>query len=418
MFPTELTGANDTFIVSSHHRDPLTKEEYILRCAISVTLVLTGGVFAGLTLGLMGLDPLHLRVLENSSSDPQERKNAAKVLKLLNKGRHWVLTMLLLGNVIVNESLPIFLDSILGGGIAAVIASTALIVIFGEIIPQSLGVRYGLSIGAFSAPFVLACMYLFSPIAWPIAKLLDFCLGENEEHVKPLRDDEITILNGVLSLNSTQVQDIMTPIKDVMTLSSDVLLDHAKIDEIILSGFSRIPIHEPGRPRAFIGMLLVKKLLHYNPENPQKIAALPLSTLPEATPTINCFQALDYFQTGRAHLLLISSTPGKEGGAMGLISLEDLIEEIIGEEIVDETDRYQDNRCKKAARRTSSAEIMQGIIERERKKFNLNPNGVNGLSRANSIAIIEEGDPNEQTSLLATVSGPQYGSSVLSSSPK
>jgi len=61
---------------------------------------------------------------------------------------------------------------------------------------------------------------------------------------------------------------------------------------------------------------------------------------------------LDYFQTGRAHLLLISDTPGKPDGAIGVISLEDLIEEIIGEEIIDETDRYMSNTGKKAARRT------------------------------------------------------------------
>lgn len=110
---------------------------------------------------LQGLEPLHLRVLSVSSDDPTERWHADRVLKLLNRGRHWVLVVLLLGNVvrsvhddgrpsqrrgaieahlrvivawfdaslrqIVNESLPIFLDKVLGGGISAVIASTVLI---------------------------------------------------------------------------------------------------------------------------------------------------------------------------------------------------------------------------------------------------------------------------------------------------
>lgn len=100
----------------------------------------------------MGSDDLNLRVLAQSSDNPKERAAARKVLRLLNRGRHWVLVVLLLGNVvswmlknaetcspakIVNESLPIFLDDVLGGGLYAVIVSTVMIVIFGEVIPQA-----------------------------------------------------------------------------------------------------------------------------------------------------------------------------------------------------------------------------------------------------------------------------------------
>ncbi|KZP11891.1 hypothetical protein FIBSPDRAFT_755920, partial [Athelia psychrophila] len=70
------------------------------------------------------------------------------------------------------------------------------------------------------------------------------------------------------------------------------------------------------------GLLLVKKLLVYDPAKALPVSAFALSILPEANPNINCFQALDYFQTGRAHLLLISRTPGVAGGAMGVITLE------------------------------------------------------------------------------------------------
>jgi metal transporter CNNM len=92
------------------------------------------------------------------------------------------------------------------------------------------------------------------------------------------------------------------------------------------------------------------------------VKAFPLTILPEALPNINCFQALDYFQTGRAHLILISETPGKSGGALGVITLEDIIEEIISEEIVDETDRYEDNRHKRKAKRATTATIMRGCV--------------------------------------------------------
>ncbi|KAJ3819338.1 hypothetical protein F5880DRAFT_1489850 [Lentinula raphanica] len=348
--------------------------EFWWKMGISVFLVLLGGVFAGLTLGLMGLDELHLRVLAASSDDRQEKANAKKVLKLMSKGRHWVLVVLLLGNVIVNESLPIFLDGAIGGGIAAVVISTTAI---GAIIPQAVSVRYGLSIGAKCAPFVLGLMWLMSPLAYPIAKLLDHVLGSSETHTykkaelksflqfhrtgeEPLRDDEISILNGVLELNTKRVEGIMTRIEDVVKLSADTVLDHKTLDAILSSGYSRFPIHEPGNPLAFVGLLLIKKLLQYDPSQCLPISSFPLSILPEAPPTINCFQALDYFQTGRAHLLLISSTPGYAGGALGVVTLEDIIEEIISEEIVDETDRYEDNVSKRKAKRATTATIMRG----------------------------------------------------------
>ncbi|KAJ7651764.1 hypothetical protein B0H17DRAFT_1215225 [Mycena rosella] len=286
-------------------------------------LVSQGGVFAGLTLGLMGLAELHLRVLATSSADPIEQKNAKKVLALMQKGRHWVLVVLLLGSVIINESLPIFLDSAIGGGFAAVALSTTAI---------ALSVRYGLSIGAACAPFVLALMYLFSPVAYPIAKLLDAVLGHETHAYKkePLRDDEIGVLNGVLELNSKNVEEIMTPMKDVMTLSADAVLDEKLVETICPP----------------------QRLLKYDPALALPVSSFVLSILPEADPSINCFQALDYFQTGRAHLLLINRTPGKVGGAIGVIMLEDIIEKILSEEIVDETGRIVERRHSPSVERT------------------------------------------------------------------
>ncbi|KAG9310409.1 hypothetical protein JVU11DRAFT_9548 [Chiua virens] len=378
-------------------REPVDSPEFWVKIAISALLVLAGGVFAGLTLGLMGLDDLHLRVLAASSEDIVERKNAQQVLNLMRKGRHWVLVVstlhsspnsthsflqvLLLANVIINESLPIFLDGAIGGGIAAVAISTTAIGTM--IIPQAASVRYGLAIGARCAPFVLCLMYLFAPVAWPIAKLLDSVLGANEAHTykkaelksflqfhrtgeEPLRDDEISILNGVLELNTKNVETIMTPIKDVVTLCADTILDHSTVDAILNSGYSRIPVHEPGNPLAFRGLLLVKKLLAYDPAKALPVSSFKLSILPEAHPSINCFQALDYFQTGRAHLLLVSRMPGLAGGGIGVITLEDIIEEIISEEIVDETDQYEDNQSKRRAKRMTTAAVMRGIVERER----------------------------------------------------
>ncbi|KAJ7818745.1 hypothetical protein B0H13DRAFT_1922106 [Mycena leptocephala] len=68
---------------------------------------------------------------------------------------------------------------------------------------------------------------------------------------------------------------------------------------------------------------------------------------------------IDNSQTGRAHLLLISRTPGKPGGAIGVLTLEDIIDEILSEEIVNETDQYSDNMSTQRAKRITTAAVMQ-----------------------------------------------------------
>jgi metal transporter CNNM len=86
----------------------------------------------------MGLDETNLQVLV-VSGDISERKHAKKVLDLLQRGKHWVLVTLLLSNVVVNETLPIIINSVFGGGWPAVLISTALIVVFGEYVSLLLG---------------------------------------------------------------------------------------------------------------------------------------------------------------------------------------------------------------------------------------------------------------------------------------
>lgn len=62
----------------------------------------------------------------------------------------------------------------------------------------------------------------------------------------------------------------------------------------LTSGYSRFPVHEKDKPLSFMGFLLVKRLLLYDPSTPKKVSELKLTVLPEARPTISCFQALDY----------------------------------------------------------------------------------------------------------------------------
>jgi len=341
------------------HSYPLSKREqgdpessgFWVNVGVAVLLVLLGGIFAGLTLGLMGQDEIYLQVIEQSG-EGAEKAHAQKVLRLLQRGKHWVLVTLLLSNVITNETLPIVLDRSLGGGWPAVLSSTVLIVIFGEIIPQSVCVRYGLSIGAYLSPFVLGLMYLMYPVAYPTALLLDYILGEDHGTVykkaglktlvtlhknlgpspsERLNQDEVTIISAVLDLKDKPVGSIMTPIKNVFTMSSDTVLDERAMDRILSAGYSRIPIHAPGEPTNFVGMLLVKILITYDPEDEKRVGEFPLATLPETREETSCLDIVNFFQEGKSHMVLVSDSPGENHGALGVVTLEDVIEELIGE---------------------------------------------------------------------------------------
>ncbi|ORZ11017.1 hypothetical protein BCR41DRAFT_381492 [Lobosporangium transversale] len=316
--------------------------------ALIVGLVLIGGIFAGLTIGLMGLDETNLHVLMVAGS-PKERIHAEKVYKLLSRGKHWVLVTLLLGNVIVNESLPVVLDSELGGGIIAILISTLLIVVFGEIIPQAVCARHGLAIGSFCSKPMLVLMYIMSPVAYPIAMLLDYWLGVHHgttyrrtelktlvslhqvDGIGELTDDEVTIIASVLDLKEKAVSAVMTPLEDVFTLK-----------DILRAGYSRIPVYRHDDAHNFIGMLLVKRLITYDPADHTPVRQFTLNSLPEAAPNTSCLDILNFFQEGRSHMAIVTSKPGGFGDPVGVITLEDVIEELLGEEIVDESDVYVD----------------------------------------------------------------------------
>jgi metal transporter CNNM len=224
------------------------------------------------------------------------------------------------------------------------------------------------------APFVLCLMFVLAPIAWPTAKLLDYLLGQDhgttykkaglktlvtlhrtlgESPTERLNQDEVTIISAVLDLKEKPVGSIMTPMSDVFTLSTDTVLDEAMMDGILSEGYSRIPIHAVDKPRDFVGMLLVKMLITYDPEDCLRVRDFQLATLPETRPETSCLDIVNFFQEGKSHMVLVSDSPGEDYGALGVVTLEDVIEELIGEEIVDESDVFID--VHKAIRRLHPA---------------------------------------------------------------
>ncbi|KAF8804197.1 DUF21-domain-containing protein [Phlegmacium glaucopus] len=314
-------------------------------------LVLLSGLFAGLTLGYMSLDETQLNVLSISGT-PQQRIYANKIMPIRENG-HLLLVTLLLANMIVNETLPVIADSVLGGGIQGVVVSTVLIVIFAEIIPQSLFTRHGLYLGAKMAGLTKCLIYALSIIAWPVAKILEFSLGAHHgiiyrraelkeliamhssqaTHGGDLKSDTVTIIGATLDLQEKVVKQAMTPIRDVFMLSIDSQLDYALLKKICLTGHSRVPVYEEvdvpisvtmsdenlfeGVPREdrqqrtqkvkkIVGILLVKQCVLLDPKDATPLRNIPLNKVPFVPNNEPLLGILDKFQEGRSHMAIVS----------------------------------------------------------------------------------------------------------------
>ncbi|SNX84400.1 related to MAM3 - protein required for normal mitochondrial morphology [Melanopsichium pennsylvanicum] len=224
-------------------------------------LVVLSGLFAGLTLGYMSLDETQLQVLSLQGT-PTQKMYAEKIMPIRKDG-HLLLTTLLIANMITNETLPIIADPLLGGGVQAVIVSIVLVVIFAELIPQSVCSRYGLAIGAKLAPLTRVVILLLWPIAYPVSRVLHWTLGphsgivyrrsELKELVNmhaatggrgDLNNDTVTIVGGALDLQEKVVKQAMTPIDGVFMISIDSKLGYETLQQIVSSGHSRIPVYQ------------------------------------------------------------------------------------------------------------------------------------------------------------------------------
>lgn len=328
---------------------------FFVYLAIVPFLVLCNGLIAGLTLGLLSLDETRLEVLIKSGTASQKR--AAERIQPLRKNSHLLLATLLIGNTIINESLPILLHSLVKTEWLAVIVSVILVLTFAELIPQALCTHYGLQIGSKFSWFVYILRFLFFPFAYPISKVLDYFLGtqdgalykkaELKEFVTlhgtnfggDLSPDEVKIVQGTLSLHSKRVEGVMTSLHHVFMLEKDQMLDTSLLQTIADAGHSRIPVYERDKDN-IIGIILVKNLILLDDLVPTRVRDLELIVAKRMRCDTSLFDAINYFQEGSSHLAIVISN---EGHVVGICTLEDCIEEILLEEVWDESDQFTDN---------------------------------------------------------------------------
>jgi len=313
---------------------------------IVVLLLALSALFSGLTLGYMGLDVHALKRKARLGN-----KEARLILPIREKGNQ-LLTTLLLGNVAVNAVLAIFLGSIASGVLAGLIA-TALIFVFGEIVPQAVISRHAMRFGAQFAAFIRILMRVSWPITFPIGYILDKVLGaeiqtfytkrelmeiisEHEDALESTVDqDEERIVHGALQFSQKTTGNIMTPRREVQLLHPNEVLDDELRRRITEEGYSRYPIVE-GDPERVTGILYTKDIILA--ENTATVREVAEHKHLRVRPNDMLDTVLAYMLKRRQHMAIVTD---EVGTFIGVITLEDIIEEVIQQEILDEDDEVE-----------------------------------------------------------------------------
>ncbi|XP_038152330.1 metal transporter CNNM1 [Cyprinodon tularosa] len=348
-----------------------------LQTGVSVLLLALSALCSGLNISMLALDPVELRVLQNSGTE-KEQKYAGKIESVRKHG-NYILCTVVLGNVLTNTCFVVWMCQILGMTALSTASCTLGIFFIGEILPHSVASRHSLAIASKTLCATRFLMLVFFPIAYPVSKILDIMLHQEissfytrEKLVAMLRvtdpyhdlvKEELNIIQGALELRTKTVEDVLTPLSDCYMLSSDAVLDFCTMSDVMQSGFTRIPVYENDRSN-IVDILFVKDLAFVDPDD-----CTPLKTITQfyKHPMHCVFNdtkldvMLEEFKRGKSHLAVVQRVNSEGEGdpfyeVMGIVTLEDVIEEIIKSEIVDETDLYTDNRTK---RRVSHHERKQ-----------------------------------------------------------
>ncbi|KAG3176531.1 hypothetical protein PC128_g17244 [Phytophthora cactorum] len=167
-----------------------------------------------------------------------------------------------------------------------------------------------------------------------------------------LNVDEVTIIHGALDLSSKTVTEVMIPMSEIFMLEIGTKLNHNTMADILASGHSRIPVYETRRSN-IVGLLFVKKLIVLDPDDARPIRDLVLRKPILVSPSGSCYSMLNEFQKGRSHIALVTKDTDLVASCWrnkqpvpphvvfeGIVTIEDVIEELIQEEIEDESDKY------------------------------------------------------------------------------
>lgn len=234
-------------------------------------------------------------------------------------------------------------------------AFTLVILILGEILPKTVGVAYNRGLAPALALPIQVMIVALTPLIWagglmarmvrpkrkgPVSTEEDLravvSLTRKEGVIKPY--EELSIKN-ILSLDDKTVSDIMTPRTVVFSLSATMTTGMAKGT---VWPHSRIPVHDEDDPENMVGIVYRRQVLEAlaNDQDSLTMAQL-MKPVRFVLETMTLDKLLVKFLESRTHLFVVLD---EYGGVSGVVSLEDVLEEILGKEIVDETDQVADMR--------------------------------------------------------------------------
>ncbi len=315
-----------------------------------VVLVTFSAYFSATETAFTSLNKIRLK---NMAGDGD--KKAKDVLEIYDNYDN-LLSTILVGNNLVNIAISsiatvMFLELYpkYGATIATAVA-TVIVLIFGEISPKSLAKESPERFAMFSAPIIRFFMLILKPINWIfscwkklIAKLF------NADGIRPITEDELLtmveeaqteggidegqseLIQNAIEFNDLEAWDVLTPRVDIKAIEIDE--DEDEIAELFLeTGFSRLPVYEDDLDN-IIGVLNQKDFHNYIKGGRASVSEY-IKPVIFVAGSMRIAQLLKRLQTVKTHIAIIVD---EYGGTYGLVTMEDIIEELVGE-IYDEHD--------------------------------------------------------------------------------
>ena len=322
---------------------------------IAALAVLIGlsGFFSGLEVALVGIRKSKVIQLHKA------KQKGSKALYKLKMNPSWMMSSVNLGNNLVNIGASALATSVAirlfgddGLGIAIGIM-TFLILVFGEITPKTYCNANSTKVALRYAPVLLAFSYVFYPVVKffeIITKKVVKITGSSntpppitEEEIKGIIDqgleekalekEEMELVQGALKFDDTVIRSVMTPRTKMFTLNAKILLFEA-LAQINRCGHSRIPIFDE-TPDDIVGFVHVRDVLRELEKDNKMVTLEQIARKAVFASQEKMVSALLKEMKGRkTHIAIVLD---EHGGVEGLVTLEDLLEEIVGE-IEDETD--------------------------------------------------------------------------------